>query len=728
MPDSANVSPPDPLEVEQSVLDRAIEYADDMVTGLASDFEAGSTAAVGVDRASQRALGANTRAQLQSWKLINRADLSFGAIIVSDDFSDDQSRKEFRVGLCNIELDEDTHIIDHRSDLGEAFIHGSHHKDPVSGRQVFETRTFERQSCTITSITIEHHGPGKRPAPVKLSLMDATESSVDTGSGVPQRVPTAPAPIRAEPELRRSLESERDGRLRHAAATIQRDQDRLVRADPKTPLVIEGGPGTGKTIVGLHRVAQILYTMTEDMDPVLLVGPGSEYTRFVSEVLPSLGEVGEKPYRIDDIKNLCLRNVGMTIHNRLEPSTTVAVAKGSRQMAELIRLTLWARVGRSAEKITKDGPLRLRLERAHDLSHAEIATLLHKVENAMGDGVVSYADCRTLLEEFLQSLVHQGLPLSRGFSTAELNPQPKEFKIDVSARQPFRSLAASLLPAFRADEIVRTMLTETDPTAGRANAEQSRLLTVIHRPRTAKWTNADVPLLAEAQHILKGSERYHHIVIDEAQNLSGMQWLAIRRRSAGDAITLLGDLNQRTNPAAPTAWPEVLQGLGLQRAASLRLLRSYRVPAEILKVASRALDQTEKQFVPRGFRRGIDPIFRSFPKGLKRRDIEQVLGTRARYSVAVITSRQDLNDLEVESTPQRGMVSVLSPDAAQGLEFDWLIAVEPAEWCDGSAEEYHRLYVALTRATKRVYVLHGRNLPKRLQPARKVKTKDASRR
>ena len=347
-----------------------------------------------------------------------------------------------------------------------------------------------------------------------------------------------PDPLLAE------LGRARTGQMRDIVATIQGEQDAIIRAPLETCLVVQGGPGTGKTAVGLHRAAFLLYEHRARLarGGVLVVGPNPVFLRYISQVLPSLGETSATQTTVDGLLALRFRVVA-------EDSEAGAAVKGDARMTTVIE-----RAAADAIRIPPDGIVL----NCRGAPIAVTAAELEAMVAAVRSRAVPIAAQR---ERFRRALVHyaydaytRGVPL--GFDEEDL-------AAELLADTPSRKAIDGCWRSVGAVALVRSLLSQRAlcspgrPAVCSTADEQELLL----RPRAAAeaWTASDLPLLDEAESLMKGGTRqFEHVVVDEAQDLSPMQLRMLARRARRHSMTVLGDLAQATGPASPGSWEETL--------------------------------------------------------------------------------------------------------------------------------------------------------------------------
>ena len=383
-----------------------------------------------------------------------------------------------------------------------------------------------------------------------------------------------PDPLLAE--LRRA----RTGQMRDIVATIQAEQDIVIRAPINECLVVQGGPGTGKTAVGLHRAAFLLYEHRERLarQGVLVVGPNRVFLEYISQVLPSLGETSVSQSTVDDLLGLRFRILS-------NDSATAARLKGDARMVRVI-----ARACEEAIRIPdSDVVVPFRSRELHITPEAVAAAV-----DSARQRVPSFAAARL---RFRDLLVRHAYDLFTRGDLLALSGE--EFSQLLSADRDARAALDGLWRPVNPTALVRRLLTSRAALARAADGifdadEQHAML----RPPARKgepdpWTAADLPLLDETEAFVKGeTRRYGHVVVDEAQDLSAMALRMVARRAIGASLTVLGDLAQATGAGATRSWNDALEHLGspeLVRMAELTI--GYRLPAAILDYANLLLPE-----------------------------------------------------------------------------------------------------------------------------------------
>jgi len=511
------------------------------------------------------------------------------------------------------------------------------------------------------------------------------------------------------------IERPRSGPMRDIVATIQPDQDDIVRAEADETVCVQGAPGTGKTAVGLHRVAYLLYAHANRMKRggVLVIGPNRAFLAYIGNVLPALGEVGVTQMTISDLV--------ATVHVRTTDSEPAARVKGDARMAEVLRRALWAGVAEPSE-----GLMLSRGSRRWRVPAYEIAGLIGELR----DRGVRYGAGRGMLGHRIAHVV-----LTRMEAAGE--PCDDRTHDSVRRTREVRSLVDALWPAADPVRLVLRLLSDPVSLARAADglldpAEQAaiRWETVPRGPGSARWSAADAVLVDEARDLIDRIPSLAHVVVDEAQDLSAMECRAVGRRCATGSATVLGDLAQATAPAAVADWPELLAHLG-KPDAGLRLLDTgYRVPRQILDYASRLLPRIAPGIpAARSFRQ--DPgaltitgtpsaklpatLARACSDALRRPGSAAVIAADGQVpSLTRALHRAGVEHRILGSEGPAGRLTLVPVSLAKGLEFDHVIVAEPASIAAAHSYGLHQLYVALTRAVSRLTVLHSRPLPEPL--------------
>ena len=590
--------------------------------------------------------------------------------------------------------------------------------------------------------------------------------------------------LTGEGALLAAVSAARTGRMGDIVATIQREQDRVIRDELPGVLVVQGGPGTGKTAVALHRAAYLLYTHRERLarSGVLLVGPSSVFLRYIEQVLPSLGETG----------------VVMSTPAELFPGVVataaeapeVATLKGDARMADVIAAAV-----RDRQRVP-EAPLSLQVEGQTVVLRPETVAAARSRARASSrpHNLARVVFVRDLLDSLAGQLAG-GLGVRLGDDDrAELLA---ELRGSVDVRRALNTAWLPLTP----QQLLAALYADPARLAAAAPRLSRAERSLLHRSRDAAWTAADVPLLDEAaellgeddtaarlaarraaeerraevayaREVLQGSgaaaglvsaealadrfaddgagltvaERaardrswvYGHVVVDEAQELSPMAWRLLMRRCPTRSMTLVGDVAQTSAPAGARSWEAALAPYVDGRWRLQELTVNYRTPAQVMAVAAQVLaEHGIEARAPRSVREGdvppsaarIRPGDADAVRDVVRAELAALDGGR----LAVLTSLggwEALADKLAAGLPPGTVgtgaaaldasVAVLGVREAKGLEFDVVVLLEPAAILQESPRGANDLYVALTRPTRRLRVLHSGELPaglRSLQPA-----------
>ncbi|MGW0583411.1 HelD family protein [Streptomyces sp. NPDC002920] len=524
--------------------------------------------------------------------------------------------------------------------------------------------------------------------------------------------------------LTEALSARRTGRMQAAVATLQAEQDEIVRSAHRGVTVVQGGPGTGKTVIALHRAAYVLYAFPRAAEHgVLVVGPNARFLDYISQVLPSLGE--------NDVVLATCQELAGVFPDAVEPFD-VARVKGSSALADAL-----AALVRFHQAPDDDFTVQVGQEAVH-LDDKVVATARHAAVAA----APGHNPARQVFKELLVDALTDALERS----TVDILEQIDAEVVELTGKDLDRMTAADLRrlgdndaagsgPAdeFDADavragllddahveravealwprlvpsELVSALLTDADALAEHlpqlTDDERSRLL----RDPDASWTDADGPLLDEAASLVDGppERTYGHVIVDEAQELTAMQWRMIVRRCPARAMTLVGDFAQAGPVATARDWKEALSPHLGPRFDLHTLTVSYRTTQEILDstrdlLARIAPDQTSA----RSLRRGEPPRAVSTPPDALVAAVAHELQTQtARHPgehLGVICADTRLDELTAAEIPQHARIVPASE--ARGLEFDGVVVVSPEEIIAARPGGERDLYVALTRATKRL--------------------------
>ena len=528
--------------------------------------------------------------------------------------------------------------------------------------------------------------------------------------------PTGKSAILAE-----EIERPRTGPMRDIVATIQPEQDLIVRAGIETSVCVQGAPGTGKTAVGLHRAAWLLYTHRDRLDRsgVLVVGPNGAFLDHISAVLPALGEVCvEHSTAADLVAHARVRSVD---------STNVAVLKGDSRMAEVLRRALWSRVNAPTDAlVVPRGSRKWRIP----------AYEVQEIVDELTTRGVRFNAAREMLPRRLAHAVL--LRMERAGDSPDDRVQES-----VARCGPMKKYAASVWPAVDPAQVLFDLWSDPERLEAAAgdvlDADEQRILLWDKPARskgTAKWSTADLTLLDELHDLLGRTPSLGHVVLDEAQDLSPMQLRAVGRRCSTGSVTVLGDIAQGTTPWATDSWGTAMRHLGKPEHHLEVLDRGFRVPASVIDFAARLLPSMAPGLgAPVSVRDNPGELVLIATSVAERptavvdavraslRDIGSV-GVIVPDAVAAKVSKS-LQDNDIEHgqlNSEAGddadhRVQLVPATVAKGLEFDHVVVLEPSDIADAEPDMrtgLRRLYVVLTRAVTSLRVIHSRPLPDEL--------------
>jgi hypothetical protein len=528
--------------------------------------------------------------------------------------------------------------------------------------------------------------------------------------------------------LAKEIERPRVGPMRDIVATIQPEQDEIVRSDLDVSVCVQGAPGTGKTAVGLHRAAWLLYAHRERLarTGVLVVGPNASFLDHVSAVLPALGEV--------DVRHSTVEDLAGPFPVRGSEPAEVAVLKGDARLAAVLHRAVWS----SLRPVTEP----LVVPRGAHRWRVSTRAVTSIVDELRGRGV-RYGAARAMLHHRLAHAVlvqMENAGDSPDDRVQDAVARSKEVKAYANAVWPL------LTPAKLLFELYTDAARLAAVAAGELSEDEQRLLRWAAPPRTAaaaRWTPADAVLLGEIADLLERSPSLGHLVLDEAQDLSAMQLRAVAHRCSAGSMTVLGDIAQGTTPWATPSWEHTLTHLGKPDAELQVLDRGFRVPATVIDFAARLLPSIAPGL-------GVPVSLRDDPGSLQLTAVDEpqlvpaVLAAteealRQQGSVGVIAPVAVFDRLHRALTragtdhavlggpavhhPDAGpvlppRVSLVPATVAKGLEYDHVVVVEPATIAAEEADErtgLRRLYVVLTRAVTGLTVVHSRPLPELLR-------------
>ncbi|QUC01953.1 AAA family ATPase (plasmid) [Cellulosimicrobium cellulans] len=579
------------------------------------------------------------------------------------------SGEDYHLGRRHVRDEDDPStalVIDWRAPIAERFYRASaHHR-----LEVLRRRRFGFQGTTLTSLEDEDLRRGQE---VHSDLLAA------------------------------EIERPRTGPMRDIVATIQPEQDELIRRGPDASLCIQGAPGTGKTAVGLHRAAWLLYTYPRHFraHPMLVVGPNDGFLRYISAVLPALGEASVRQTTVDD-----LTGAGSAPGS---DSLQTALIKHDARMATVCQRAVWSHVGQLHDPVV--------------ITHAGTRWTFEPddVSRAIDRTRATSRTWNSARKTLEHTLLHQ--VLLQHEQRYHRTPDSR-FTAEIRRHPSFKQTLDQVWPRLTAKQVLRKLYTDDDFRA-RACAD---LLTddeaeLLRRSGGVfRFSPADALVLEELQaHLVPRDtdQTYGHVVVDEAQDLSPMQCRAFARRCRTGALTVLGDLAQGTTAWAARDWPTQMHHLDRPDAERTELTTGFRVPATVLELANRILPHLGVPVSPTRSVRTDGTTDVVHTDDLVREVHATVLAALDEEGlVGVIATAADLALLR-PVLPSHDRVELVQADLAKGLEYDHVVVIEPAAVVAAPATGGHsrpgvglrHLYVALTRAVSRLTILHERPLP-----------------
>lgn len=595
-------------------------------------------------------------------------------------------------------------VVDWRAPVAEPFYRATG-REPMG---LARRRHFAVQGRTLLGIEDELFGAGHLGVGHDEGLAEATPG------------------LRGYSTLLTALERGRTGQLGDIVATIQAEQDEIIRSPQAGVLVVQGGPGTGKTVVALHRAAYLLYTFRFPLEDqgVLVIGPNRVFLRYIERVLPSLGEAG--------VEQVVLADLVDDVHFGGVDSAHTERVKGNKKMASVIEKAIADRERPIKEDLVlpfRTGYVRLRKDVTVDIvKTARRRYHRHNparkyVENEVWNALAATWRTDVELEELKDAI----------------KPLP-EFRATLERMWPVLTPAQLLHDLFGSKALLRLACTGLLPEADHA---------ALYRERSAnvddvKWSTADIALLDEARFLLGPKPRrggkstdadeirtYGHIVVDEVQDLTPMQLRMITRRSLNGSMTIVGDIAQATGAVAPDSWDEVLKSLPTRKEPRVTGLSvGYRIPAQIMELANKVMNAaTPGLRAPQSVRQGDEgPQFThvasSDELATRTADIaRQLIASREMGNAAVVcpdhmvqeisTALTNLNVAHgiANTTGLEERLTVVPVTVVKGLELDDVIVVEPHLIVKNFEQGMRLLYVALTRSTRSLQIVHHHDLP-----------------
>ncbi|MFF0497962.1 HelD family protein [Nocardia aobensis] len=679
-----------------------------------------------------------------------------------------------RLGILDEDDDYNTLLLDWRAPLARPFYLAT----TAAPDGVTRRRHIRSRNRNVTGISDEY-------LDLEMARRAGAIESDDGGVG-------------SESALLTALNAARTGHMTDIVETIQGEQDAIIRSEHRSVLVVQGGPGTGKTAVALHRAAYLLYTYRQQLDKagVLIIGPNSTFLDYIGQVLPSLGETG--------VLLSTIGNLYPGVEATLEDSLRAGELKGSLDMLDVLKKAV-----RDRQEVPRD-PVRLDFDgyeltldrkiatrargrarssrRPHNLARPifaasvvdaltdQLAQIIGKDQFAdtvdeadaaagrrpsnTGRNLLSQADLTEIRDEMradagIQRAIAQLWPiLTPQQVLADLWAEPERLahaadRLSAEDRKElFRALDPANGPAFAAADA--PLLDELAELLGIDDAEERERSRRRWRAQLAEAQEAldiltgsapqdleddldpeilmaydliDAGQLAERQHVRNRqttAERaagdrswtYGHVIIDEAQELSEMAWRMVMRRIPNRWVTVVGDVAQTGDPAGASSWQRMLEPYVAQRWKLTELTVNYRTPAEIMAVAADVLAAIDPEAtIPRSVREsGFPPRAVQVGAGGSLAAVTELVAAEAGRPgiTAVLAPHATVSEF---ASLAGDSVQVLTVAEVKGLEFDSVVLVEPQAILDESPRGLNDLYVALTRATQRLSVVHTGTLP-----------------
>ncbi|MGV9827532.1 HelD family protein [Gordonia sp. NPDC003429] len=685
-------------------------------------------------------------------------NLYFGRL----DLDDGEVRRIGRIGILDDDRDDTTLLLDWRAPLSRAFYLAT----PASPEHVVRRRHIRTRNRRVRAVNDE--------------FLTAGEGSVDDfGHG----------DVVNESALVAALDAARTGEMTDIVETIQREQDLIIRSPHRGVTVIQGGPGTGKTAVALHRAAYLLYTHRDILSRsgVLIIGPNNDFLDYIGQVLPSLGE--------SDVLLATIGELYPGVRAGADESRRTREIKGNLRMLDVLKRAVrgYESLPSAAVPIDFDG-YRVEIDSALVKSARSAARGSRRAHN-QAQPVFLRAALDALAVRHAKTIGSSLLDGSQLLSSTDI----ADIRDDMARDPDIREQVLRFWPTLMPQDVLRSLYADASAlrkaTPGWSDADRAEL----HRqarpaPADADLTPADIPLLdelaeligygtdeaeraererwrrqlAEAQDaldILTGSapqdledeldpeilmaydlidaeqlaarqsevrrsttaERafsdrswtFGHVIVDEAQELSAMAWRMVMRRIPNRWMTIIGDTAQTGDLAGTTSWGEVLEPYVANRWHLRELTVNYRTPGEIMAYAARVLRQVGPTLTaPTSLRdNGMEPVsVRSDRPSLVSTALAAATDPGLTGLTGIVVpdelfteTQRAVDELDGDSRPRLHTVTT-----CKGLEFDTTVVVEPAAIIEQSPRGYSDLYVALTRSTQRLIVVHAKQLPAEL--------------
>ncbi|ARF56926.1 HelD family protein [Streptomyces gilvosporeus] len=691
MPSPAHPSPNDPSDL--LARERAhLAASRSALRAMRKDAEELNIADVAANWVNAKVLQSEIEARIKALADLSHTPLFFGRLdylhAPGVDLAEGAAGENFYIGRRHVhDADGDPMVIDWRAPVSQPFYRAST-KDPMDLKL---RRRFGYTGGELTAYEDEH-------------LADPAETA------------------RTSALLQSEIERPRVGPMRDIVATIQPEQDEIVRAGIGGSVCVQGAPGTGKTAVGLHRVAYLLYAHRERLarSGTLVVGPNRSFLHYIEQVLPALGELEVKQATVDDLV--------AHVEVRGTDDAAAATVKGDARMAQVLRRAVRAGITPPAEPcVVVRGSRRWRVP----------AYEIEDIVRELMDRDIRYGAAREALP---QRIAHAVL-----VRMEQAGEAPDDRVQDAVARNAaVKAAVKAVWPPVDPAKLVLRLLGDAEFLAEQADGiltpeEQKAILWA--RParsvKSAKWSAADAVLIDEATDLVERTPSLGHVVLDEAQDLSPMQYRAVGRRCSTGSATILGDIAQGTTPWATDTWEEALAHLGKPGSAVEELTQGFRVPREVIAYASRLLPAIAPDLTPATSIRESAGDFEV--RRVATEDLDAAVLTACERaltnegSIGLIAAEARIPALRAaleaagmaclapgEETSAESRLTLVPATLAKGLEYDYVVLDEPAAIIDGEPDErtgLRRLYVCLTRPVSGLTVIHATDLPELLGAA-----------
>ena len=630
------------------------------------------------------------------------AALVFGRI---DRTSENGEVENFHIGrLAVADSNREPVVVDWRAPVAEPFYRATG-RDPMG---LLRRRHFVVEGARLLALEDELFGEGH------LGIGQDDGLAEDPRQG-----------LRGYSTLLTALGRSRTGQLGDIVATIQSEQDEIIRSPQGGVLVVQGGPGTGKTVVALHRAAYLLYTHRFPLEDqgVLVIGPNRVFLRYIERVLPSLGEAG--------VEQVILADLVPDVQFGGREASHVSRVKGQKKMARVVDKAISDR----------ERPLREDLVLPFGTSYARLS-----VEESTA--IIKSARRRYHRHNQARRFVENEVWAAMA-ATVRSGAEPEDVREALRENIDMRAALERMWPVLTPAQLLHDLFGSKAllKLAASGILPESEYL-ALHRERSesvdqVRWTNADAALLDEARFLLGPKPRrngkldeadeirtYGHIVVDEVQDLTPMQLRMVTRRSLSGSMTIVGDIAQATGPLAPNEWRDVLDHLPSRKAPRIvGLSVGYRIPSQIMELADKVMHAaTPGLRAPRSVRDGDEmPLITAAPDAdalltaVVDRARELVARGNGRAAVICpdhmvdsVSAALDAASLAHGRAQSAGLdqdLSIVPASVAKGLELDDVIVVEPAEIVAEDPQGLRLLYVTLTRSTRSLSVVHRLPLP-----------------